>query len=321
MATTGERKSEPGPLTGVVVPLVTPTREEGSVDLTALERLCTFLVESGVHGLFVTGTTGEFPLLTTAERESVLRVCVEVSARRIPVVAQVGSQSLHEALHLADHAARTGADAVAAVTPYYFGYDDQALYAYYHQLCDAIAPLPFFLYNIPQRTANALSRGLVERLVEAHGNVQGIKDSSADMRSMLDWIELRDAHERPFSVLIGDERLSMPFLEVGGDGVVAAAAGVFPELYVDYYSSSRLAEESEAFNDDYNIISALASIYFGARIDYIKEALRWRGIPVGRVRAPLVHGSEAELDSLRKYIETTLQGTRWESLLLQAGAI
>lgn len=320
MEGTAEHTSEPATLSGVVVPLVTPFRENGAVDVAVLERLCSFLVDKGVHGLFVTGTTGEFPLLTSEERAATVEICVASASGRIPVVAQVGAPSTSEAIHLAERAASAGADGIAAAAPYYFAYDEQALYAYYSQLCTAIYPLPVYLYNIPQRTGNPLSRELVLRLVGSYANIHGMKDSFADMAALLHWIELRDGAAVDFSVLIGDDALSLPFLRVGGDGIVSAVSGVFPELYVDYFASHLRGRTAE-LRDDYQVIRALASINFGGRIDCIKEGLAWRGFPVGRVRPPLIHGSEADMRSLRTQVERALRGSRWESLLGKAGAL
>src|SRR5438445_2400750 len=148
--------ANPFHLRGVYVPLLTPFQPDGELDPPALERLVDYVLAAGVHGLFVGGTTGEFPLLSTAERQQVAEVVVARAADRVPVVVHAGAPSTREPIQLARHAQDIGASAVAVVAPYFFPLSDEALVAHYVAVAAAVPRLPVLLYNIPQRTGNEL---------------------------------------------------------------------------------------------------------------------------------------------------------------------
>src|SRR5215207_4863058 len=137
-------------LRGVYVPLVTPFARSGDLDEVALQRLVDYSIDAGVHGLFVGGTTGEFPLLSTTERQQIAQIVVTRAAGRLPVVVQSGAPSTREAIALSQHAQGVGASAVAVVAPYFFPLSEEALVEHYVAVCAAVPEFPVLLYNIPQ---------------------------------------------------------------------------------------------------------------------------------------------------------------------------
>ena len=208
-------------LKGIVVPIVTPFDEAGHVDTEALKNLCEFLIEKGVHGLYPCGTTGEAVLLTTEERKLIAKVVVEQTGGRIPVFVHVGAATTGEAVELAKHAVEIGADGIAAVTPFYFGYSQEALIQYYEEILAVVpADYPVYLYNIPGCTGNDLLPKSVQYLAEKYPNIIGIKNSMPDLIRAMEYIECREN----FSVVLGNDLLIAPGVLVGCDGAVSGNA-------------------------------------------------------------------------------------------------
>ena len=162
-------------LKGIVVPIVTPFDEAGHVDTEALKNLCEFLIEKGVHGLYPCGTTGEAVLLTTEERKLIAKVVVEQTGGRIPVFVHVGAATTGEAVELAKHAVEIGADGIAAVTPFYFGYSQEALIQYYEDPGRGPGRLPRVSVQHPRLHWNDLLPKSVQYLAEKYPNIIGIK--------------------------------------------------------------------------------------------------------------------------------------------------
>src|SRR5919199_3114361 len=220
-------------LRGVFVPLLTPFDAAEALDLPALERLVEFLLERGVHGLFVGGTTGEFPLLSLAERKRVAEVVVARAAGRVPVVVHAGATSTRDAIDLACHARQVGAPAVAVVSPYYFPLPEDALIEHFVRLSEAVAGYPVLLYNTPQRTGNALVPPVAAEIVRRCRNVVGIKDSTGNLAQTIEYTTLKDN----FQVAQGADGLLVAGLAVGIQATVSGNANVFPEPAVEVFEA------------------------------------------------------------------------------------
>lgn len=171
---------------GVFPALLTPLTDDGErIDAAALRAHVAWLIDHGVHGLMPAGSTGEGPLLTTAERQQLLEVVVDAAAGRVPVLAHVGAITTRETIALVRHARGCGAQAASVVTPYYFRVPDEALIAHACRVAEAAPDLPIFLYNIPQNTGNTLSSAVVEAIVARCPNVVGLKDGSDDRDALV----------------------------------------------------------------------------------------------------------------------------------------
>lgn len=272
-------------LRGVVVPLLAPTSENGiGVDEEALRTHVTWLIDKGVHGLMPCGTTGEGPLLTTAERRYVLEKVVEAAAHRVAVIAHVGVASTSETIDLARHARDVGADAISAVTPYYFRLPEQALVAHYCRLAEAVPDLPVFLYNIPQCTGNSLTRAAVEAIVARCPNVVGIKDSSGDLSSLLGFVGVNGGD---FRVVCGSDGLLLQALQAGACAGVSGNANVFPEVVVELFRAFWQGDMEGARRQQSLLDVARRAMGDGADLALLKAMLEARGFASGPVRSPL----------------------------------
>ena len=215
-------------LKGSIPPLVTPFRN-GEVDYDAYARLVSFHIENGSHGLLVNGTTAEPATLTVGERNRLVETAVNVAAKRVPVVAATGSQSLVETQALTEHAAKAGADALLIITPYYTRPPQRGLVAYYLELAK-ISDLPWMVYHIPRRTAVTVTIETLKALRDQSHTLVGMKHAGND----LDFAsECFAALGRDFKIFVGLEDLSFPMMAVGACGIMNAAANVHPRALSD----------------------------------------------------------------------------------------
>ncbi len=208
---------------GSFVALITPFRN-GEVDEKAFCELVDWQIAQGTHGLVPCGTTGESPTLSHDEHMRVTELCVEAAAGRVPVVAGTGSNSTAEAVELARHAAKAGADAQLLVTPYYNKPTQEGLYRHYKAVHDA-AELPILIYNIPGRSVIDMSVETMVRLAELP-RVVGCKDATNDLARPL---ATRLACGPDFAILSGEDATAVALLAQGGDGCISVTANVAPK--------------------------------------------------------------------------------------------
>ena len=224
------------PLRGIVPPMVTPLLDRDTLDVAGLERLVEHILDGGVHGLFVLGTTGEAPSLGySLRRELIERTCRQVRGR-VPVLVGVTDTAFVESLRLGRWAAEAGADAVVLAAPYYFPAGQPELVEYVEHLA-AELPLPVFLYNTPTMTKVVFEPGTLQVLLQ-NDRIAGVKDSSGDLAYFERLLSV--ARERPdWSVLIGPEHLLSQAVSRGGHGGVNGGANLRPRLFVDLYEAAR----------------------------------------------------------------------------------
>jgi 4-hydroxy-tetrahydrodipicolinate synthase len=226
--------SDPG-FAGVMVALVTPVDEDGSVDSAAVERLVGRVVAGGVGGISPVGSTGEGPKLTSAERVSLTARVRTLVPADLPVVPGVPAVNLADALSELDALAGVGANAALVSPPSYYPLPDEAVFRLYEALADR-SPLPLLLYNIPAFTKVRIAPQVAAALA-AHPNVVGMKDSSRDMEYQQQIIQACTGAEGGFSVLTGTDTLLVASLVIGASGAIVASANLAPELSVGIYQA------------------------------------------------------------------------------------
>lgn len=284
-------------LEGIVAALLTPMQDGGTrVDPEATDRLVAWLVEKGIHGFYIAGTTGEGLYLTPEEHRDLTRAVVR-AARGIPVVVHVGALTTAEAVALARQAVQTQATAVAAIPPCYYSVTREELLAYFTAIGKAAEPLPLYLYNIPSHAGNDLNPALVKEIRQAVPNVTGIKDSSGFPGRIA---ELVKAMGPDFAVVCGNDEKDLSAFRDGAAGIVSSGAGIFPELYLELHAAWKAARLAEAQAAQARIISMQEALGNGARLGWYKYVLAERGIPIGGVRAPLLDPSPADREAIRR---------------------
>ena len=266
--------------TGIIPPLVTPLRARDELDVPGLERVLERLLRGRVGGLFVLGTTGEGPSLSyPLRRELIERVCGIVRGR-VPVLVGITDTAFVESMHLAQHAAESGAAAVVAAPPYYLPEGQPELVEYLEHLLPEL-PLPLVLYNMPALTKVSFELETLQRAMDKP-RIVGLKDSSGNMIYFHRAIEL--LKQRPdWSLLMGPEELLAEAVVAGGHGGVCGGANVFPELYVRLYEAARAGDLARARQLHGLVMKVSGSLYRVGRhsssiIKGIKCALACLGV-------------------------------------------
>ena len=290
---------------GIIVPMVTPLDETGTtIQLNQVEKLVQFLIQKKINALFVTGTTSEGPLISFEEKKEIFQVVHKINEGQLLLIAQVGSLTTQETIKTAEAALDNGFEYIAVLPPYYFKYNDEALYQYYHTVANAISPKPIFLYNIPSTTNHFLNIQLVQKIKNNISNIKGIKDSSGNMSHLSQLIAMQDEN---FSVYVGSDILSFPCFLLGAKGMVSGPAGVIPEIYVSYYQAIQ-AGNLEKAGSLYRKIAYISQMFKdGSDLSLFKIALQMRGLMVGGVRPPLIECSKNDKDRFVKEFKTFIE--------------
>jgi 4-hydroxy-tetrahydrodipicolinate synthase len=215
-------------LKGSIPPLVTPFKQ-GEVDYDAYARLVAFQIERGSHGILVNGTSSEPSTLSVDERNRLVDVAVNAAAKRVPVIAATGSQSLAETRALTEHAARAGADALLIITPYYSRPPQRGLVAYFLELAK-ICDLPWMVYHIPGRTAVGVTIDTLKELRAKSATFVGMKHAVNDLGFVSECVA---ALGKEFKIFVGLEELSLPMMVVGGCGLMNAVGNLRPDILVE----------------------------------------------------------------------------------------
>lgn len=277
---------------GVIVPLLTPFDDRGQIDAAAVLKLVDFLIVRGVKGLFPAGTTGEMPLLTTEERLRLAELVVEAANGRIPVIIHTGSASTQQTVHLTRHAQQIGAQAAALIPPYYYRYGDEALFAHFATVAAEVPDFPIYLYDNPAVAGNTIAFHLIQRLVDGHPNIVGLKDSSGSLDTLSRCAPLND---RTFNTATGPDGLILAGVSMGFDACVSGNANVVPELVVALYNSASTGDLATAQKLQRTLNAVREILGDGADLSLFKGVLVKRGLSVGAVRKPLLQASEAQL--------------------------
>ena len=215
---------------GIWPALVSPLNEDGTINAAVTEDLVSAQIAAGISGLYVCGSTGEGVLLSLAQRREMAEVAIAAARGRVPVMVHVGAINTEQAVDLAQHANLAGADAIAAIPPFYFGYPHQALRAHYAAIAEAAGGVPFYLYYIPRYTGNEMTPQQLADLCRMPG-VAGIKFSYTDMIYFSQFMALRDPAVT--NVLSGPDELHLTCAVLGAHGAVGTNYNFAPRLFVD----------------------------------------------------------------------------------------
>lgn len=278
------------PLRGVIPPMVTPLKDNDHLDVKGLERLVEHILDGGVHGLFLLGTTGEATDLPYKLRHELIRRVIAQVDGRVPVLVGITDTVFTESVNLAEYAASNGASALVAAPPYYFAAGQPELIDYYTKLADQL-PLPLFLYNMPAQVKVSIEVKTVVKLAE-HDNIVGLKDSSGNIGYFNACrYALREHGE--FSILMGPEEAMGEAVLLGAHGGVAGGANVFPRTFVDIYNAA-VAKDVERVRELQDRIMLVSSQLYGighhnsSFVKGVKCALSLMGICSDVLAAPRV---------------------------------
>jgi 4-hydroxy-tetrahydrodipicolinate synthase len=254
----------------------------GRVDAPALERLVEAQIEGGIHGLVPCGTTGESPALSHAEHVSVVEIVVRAAAGRVPIVAGAGSNSTREAIELARACKELGVAGTLQITPYYNKPTPEGLLAHFRAIADAVS-LPLVVYNVPSRTCVDMDAETLARLA-VHPNVVGVKEATADMTRAA---RIRELCGDDFALLSGDDFTLLPFLAVGGDGVISVGSNLIPRLFADLCDAMAEGRLADARSLHYRHLPLSRALFSTTNPIPVKAAMAMLGRIAPDIRLPL----------------------------------
>lgn len=282
-------------LTGSFVAIVTPMFEDGMLDFAALRQLIDWHIAQQTDAIVVVGTTGESPTVNFAEHCELIRITVEHTAGKIPVIAGTGANSTSEAIELSQQAKLAGADYSLSVAPYYNKPGQEGLYRHFRAVAEA-CDLPMILYNVPSRTVSDISNDTVLKLSHIEGIV-GVKEATGNMQRATDLI-LRAPSE--FALYAGDDASALPFMLMGGHGVISVTANVAPllmhQLCVAAFAGD--LQRARALNAD--LFALHVSLFVEANPIPVKWALAEMNLIPAGIRLPLTPLDASHYATLRE---------------------
>lgn len=292
-------------LHGVLTALSTPFDQDEAIDVHTLRRIVDRSIDAGVDGVVAAGSTGEVGALSSDERLLLIDTVIEHTNGRVPVIAQTGATSTAEAIRLSKASAKSGADVLMLITPYYEPLSVEETVAYIKDVAEAVE-LPIMLYNIPAVTGVNLDPATVRSLAEDVPTIRYIKDSSANWEQAL---QLIHHHRDVIGTFIGWDAYIFSALVEGAAGVMAGTANVVPDEIVAV--SRRIAERDltgarDLWNSVYPVIDALLSVPF---IPSVKAGLTLQGLPAGLPRRPTADLNAQDLAGLQGALSTLRQAS------------
>ena len=283
---------------GTFTALVTPFRD-GSVDISAFEGLIEAQINAGITGIVAIGTTGESPTLSSDERAQVIRLAVARANKRCLVLAGTGSNSTHHAVAETRTAEKLGVDAALVVAPYYNKPSQEGLFRHFKAIADGTS-LPIMLYNIPGRCGVDILPETIVRLAKECRNIVCIKEASGSVERVG---ELRRRLPEAFTILSGDDSLTLPFMAVGAAGVVSVASNVLPAEVCALVCACEAGDFKSAKELHRKFLPLFKDLFIEPNPVPVKTVLGWRGTMSPEVRLPLCEMSEANRTRLRKTLD------------------
>ena len=271
-----------GSLVAIVTPMKSGERQDGHLDLAAFRKLIDWHVAEGTDGIVVVGTTGESPTVNVEEHKELIRIAVQHSHGRIPIIAGTGGNSTAEAIELTESAKKNGATASLSVVPYYNKPTQEGLYRHFRKIAETV-DLPMILYNVPGRTVADLQNDTVLRLAQVPGII-GIKDATANMERGTDLIKRLP---RNFAVYSGEDAAALALILLGGHGVISVTANVAPKLMRQMCAAALVGDVKRARDINLRLLALHQRLFAEANPIPVKWALAEMGLIEPGLRLPL----------------------------------
>jgi len=282
-------------ITGSLVAIITPMREDGALDFARFRQLIDWHVAEGTDGIVVVGTTGESPTVNFDEHKELIRIAVEHSRGRIPIIAGTGGNSTAEAIELTASAKQNGATACLSVVPYYNKPTQEGMVQHFRKIAETV-DLPMILYNVPARTVADLQNDTVLRLAQVPGII-GIKDATANIERGTDLVKRAP---RNFSIYSGEDSTALALILLGGHGVISVTANVAPKLMRQMCAAALVGDVKKARELNLKLLPLHQRLFVEANPIPVKWALAEMGMIEHGLRLPLVPLSEKFHQTLRE---------------------
>jgi len=284
---------------GCATALVTPFKADGSIDEERLRSLVDRQIKGGVKMLVPCGTTGESATMTEDEDARVIALTIDVARGRAKVIAGAGSNSTASAIEYSKRACEAGADAVLQVAPWYNKPTQEGLYAHFRAIAEAVPDVPVMLYNVPGRTSSNIAAQTTLRLARDCENIVAVKEASGNLTQIMEILR-----ERPenFSVLSGDDAVTLPLIALGAEGIVSVASNEIPDLMSQMTNLALGGKWSEARELHYRVLPLMEINFIESSPGPVKAAMAMMGLLEENFRLPLVPITEKSRAKIREVV-------------------
>ena len=283
---------------GAITAMVTPFTESGELDVEGMKRNVEFQIANGISGLVPLGTTGESPTVSDEERETVIRTVVEAAAGKVPVIVGTGTNSTEHSIELSQQAEELGADAVLVVSPYYNKPTQEGLYRHFKAIAEAVS-IPVVVYNIQGRTGVNIETATLARMAQVP-NIIAVKEASGNLAQMMDVLEQLP---KTFSVVSGDDNMTMPLMALGGKGVISVVSNLTPRKVSDMCAAGLRGDFATARKLHFEMLPLFKAAFIETNPIPIKTAMNMAGLAAGPVRMPLCEMQSANVEKLRAVLQ------------------
>jgi 4-hydroxy-tetrahydrodipicolinate synthase len=290
-------------LIGTGVALITPFKEDFTIDVDALRRIVNFSIDGGIEYLVVLGTTAENATLSEEEKNLVIATVIEVNAGRLPLVLGVGGNNTMNVVEELRTRDLSDFVAVLSVSPYYNKPTQEGIYQHFKAVSEA-SPIPVILYNVPGRTASNMLPATVLRLANDFENIVAIKEAAGDLVQAM---QLLKDKPKDFLVISGDDMIALPVVLAGGSGVISVIGQGFPKEFSEMIRLGLNRKVEDAFKLHYSLVDCIDMIFEQGNPAGIKEVFSILGITENIVRLPLVSVDEALSNRLQEYVKKSVR--------------
>lgn len=290
---------------GVITAVITPFNPHDQIDEEGFRQNLRFQLNSGVDGVVILGSTGESQTIEQAERRRLIEVAVEEVQGKTLLLVGTGSSSTKQTIQNTLEAYKLGADGALVVAPYYNKPTQEGVFQHFATLSQA-TPLPLCIYNSQGRTGLNIQTSTIKRLA-ALPTVVGVKDASSNISQIIDLVETMTPSFPHFSIMTGDDPLTLPALAVGAHGVISAISNLVPSIVKKFVSAALRGDMEEARKCHYQLSPLYRSAFVETNPIPIKAAMNLCGMAAGPCRPPLYSLSDQNLSSLKDVIQTTPQ--------------
>jgi 4-hydroxy-tetrahydrodipicolinate synthase len=289
---------------GTGVAIVTPFKNDSSIDFAALGRVINHVISGGVNYIVAIGTTGESVTLTQEEKQAVICYVVETVDNRVPIVYGIGGNNTHEVVNSIRHADFEGVDGILSVAPYYNKPTQRGLFQHYKEI-STCSSLPVILYNVPGRTGCNITAETCLELAHGFENIVAVKEASGDMNQIMKIIKNKPEN---FSVISGDDMLTIPVIAAGGTGVISVLANAFPSQCSELVNQSLKNNFKSAREIQFRFLEMIELLFIDGNPAGVKDMLNIMNICLNTVRLPLVPVSRPVHTRIQKAIEEISKG-------------
>lgn len=287
-----------------LTPVITAFDADGNLDVQANKNVYDYLINSGIDGLVIMGSTGEFYAMPIGQRKELIDLVVTHVNKRTKVIIGTGCMTIEETIELSNYAVDAGADGIIIVSPYYFSLTDESLEFYYGKVAESVRG-DIYLYNYPDRTGHDLSPELTLNLLRKHSNIVGYKDTVSEMGHTRKLIKTIENEFPEFEVFSGFDENFVRNILSGGSGCISALSNLYPEIFVDWVEAVN-GKDMDRIAEIQNSVDKLSELYEISKcfVPILKKAMMLKGLDIkDYCKTPFMQADEKQTNSIKKLME------------------